>query len=1114
MNRCWPSIQRAVLFSALAILALAAGTARANDTLMRFPALHGDSVVFEAHGNLWEVNRTGGTAHRLTTDPGYDVMPRYSPDGQWIAFTGQYQGNTDVYVIPAAGGDAKRLTFHSDVVEHAPERWGPDNMVLGWTPDSKNVVFLSRRSSMNTWFGRYFTVPVNGGPEQLMPLDKGGYMTYSPDGDAIAYNRIFRNFRTWKRYTGGLHQNVWTYNFKTGKSEQLTDWKGTDQDPMWHGHTIYFISDRGPAFRMNLWALDLNTKQTRQLTHFTDYDIDWPSLGNNGIVFQDGGALYVMDLPSEQLHKLSVDVPDDGINTNLRYVDASKYIQASDPAGNPNFDIAPNGKRALLQARGDLFTLPAEHGNTRDLTQTSNAKEENPSWSPDGKWIAYATDVSGEDQIAIRPSEGGAEQTLTDFKTGYFYRPVWSPDSSMLAFSDNEHQLWYLDIKTRKAVKIGHDKFNEIHDYTWSPDGRWLAWSQQRDNQQPGIWLYSLDSGKATLVSSPMNSDFNPAFGPDGKYLFFVSARHENPTFSQSEFNIATLKMFGIYVAMLQKGEASPFAPRSDEGTPAKDETPAKDDKSGGKKPQGTKPIKIDLDGLMQRTVAVPIPADNIGGLVATAGHLYYMTLPDQTIEGPLSGESSALHVFDMEKRKDTKLTGGLTGYYLSADSKTALINTEDGKFAFLDVTAGADAKPKALDTSHMLMRIDPKAEWNEMFHMAWRLDRDFFINRQMNGVDWNAVLAKYQKLVPLMGDREDLNYLIGEMIGELSNSHTYVGGGDLNDNTKLVATGLLGADFGLDQKSGRYYFAKIYPGDNTRPDYISPLTDPGINVHAGDYLLAVDGHDLKAPADPFSLFVGTRGQTVTLTVADNAAGKNKREVTVATIHDEANLRQDDWVQQNRAYVAKASGGQIGYIYLDDMSANGMKQFIDQFYPQIDKQGLIIDERYNGGGFIDQMLLERLRRILVGMDTNRQLAPGTEPQVISYSYKVCLINHYSASDGDIFPYFFRKYGIGPLIGTRTWGGVRGIRGYWPLLDNGYITIPEASMYGLDSQWVIENHGVDPDIQVDDLPGDVMHGKDAQLDTAVDYIMEKIKAHPLHLPPAPALIPAYPPPSHE
>jgi tricorn protease len=1087
-------------------LSCLAQSAQASEAFARFPTLNGNSIVFEAHGNLWKVSRTGGTAQRLTSEPGYDVMPRYSPDGKWIAFTGQYQANNDVYVIPAAGGEARRLTFHSDVVDGAPERWGPDNMVLGWTPDSKQVVFLSRRSSMNSWFGRYFTVPVAGGEEKLMPLDKGGVFSWSPDGKSIVYNRIFTNFRTWKRYTGGMHQNAWIHNFETGADELAVDSKGGDLDPMWYGKSIYVASDRADG-RFNLWAMDTASKQMRQVTHFKDYDVDWPSLGSDGIVFQQGGSLYVLDLPSEQLHKLDVDIPDDGVQTGVRWVDTSHYIQANDPAGNPNFDISPNGKRALVQARGDVYTLPAAHGVTRNLTQSSDAKEENPSWSPDGKSVAYVTDASGEEQIAMRDSGGSAETVLSDFKTGYFYRPVWSPDSSKLAFSDNAHNLWYLDVKSHKATKVDQDPRNEIHDYAWSPDGKWLAYSKQRDNQEPGIWLYSLGSDKATLVSAAFDGDFNPVFDPDGKYLYFISARHENPTFSQSEFNIATLKMFGVYAATLDKDDPSPFAPKSDEGVPSKDDgkDKAKSDKD--------KTIHIDMDGLMQRAVALPVPADNYALLTATSGRVFYLTLPNFTIEGPLSGEHGALRAFDMDKRKDKALIADVGGYVLSADGKTALVQTPDGKLGFM-ATDGGDERPSILDTSHMLARVDPTQEWAEMFHMAWRLERDLFVNTKMNGVDWDEVHTRYAKLLPYVGHREDLNYLIGEIQGELSNSHTYVGGGDLNDDRQLVATGLLGADYGLDAKSGRYFFEKIYKGDNTRRDFAAPLSEPGLGIHQGDYILAVDGQELKAPTDIYSLFVGSRGRTVTLTVADDAGGKGKRDVTVDTLHDELNLRQDDWIRHNREMVDKASGGQVGYVYLDDMGANGMKQFIDQFYPQLDKQGLIIDDRFNGGGFIDQILLERLRRILAGMTTNREGALATDPPVLSNSYKVCLINAYSASDGDIFPYYFRKYGLGPLIGMRTWGGVRGIRGDWPLLDNGYITVPEGTNYGLDSQWVMENHGVEPDMQVDDMPGDLQKGKDAQLDAAVKVLMDKIKAHPLKLPPVPPMIPAYPPEGHE
>ncbi|MGH8280395.1 MAG: S41 family peptidase, partial [Gammaproteobacteria bacterium] len=908
--KCWLK-NPVLLVSTGIIFLLVAFAAHASNTLMRYPTLHGDSVVFEAHGNLWEVNRAGGTAHRLTTDPGFDLMPRFSPDGKWIAFTGQYRGNTDVYVIPAGGGDARRLTFHSDVVPDAPLRWGPDNMVVTWTPDSRNIVFLSRRNTFNSWFGQLFTVPLTGGLPTQLPIPKGGILTYSPDGQSIAYNRIFRNFRTWKRYKGGLAQDVWLYNFAEKKSTRITDYPGADMDPMWYGHLIYFISDRGPEERKNLWVYDLNSRQFRQVTHFKDFDIDWPSLGDTGIVFQESGDLYVMDLPSEQLHKLDVSVPDDGTRTGARWVDESKYIQFMDTAGDTNLALSPNGKRALLQARGDIWSLPRAHGPSIDLTHTSNAEEEYPAWSPDGKWIAYATDITGEDQLAVRPADNsGPQQIVTDFKTGYFYGPTWSPGSDRLAFSDNEHRLWILDIKTRKLTQVAQDKYNEMHDYSWSPDGRWLAYSITGASQMRQIYLYNLAEAKATLISSPMNNDQSPVFDPAGKYLYFVSTRHENPTFSQSEFNIATLQMTGVYVTTLTKAEPSPFAPRDDAGTLLEKPEP----KSAAWKPGNRMPIAIDLDGLMARAVPLPIPASNISGLAATPGQVFYSTVPNQMIAGPLPGTQPELHVYNLATREDQVLGSGFYGWTLSADGSTILYNTPDNRLFTLDAKPGA--KPAPLDTSHMWAEVNAVQEWNEMYHMAWRLYRDFFVNREMNGVDWDAVQAKYSKLLPLMGSREDLNYFIGQTIGELSNSHTYVGGGDMDYSVHRTPTGLLGVDFGLDENSGRYYFKEIYPGDNTRGNYRSPLTEPGVNVNAGDYLLAVNGHELKAPANPYNLFVNTADRDVWLTVADNASGKNSQRVLVRTIPNELDIRLKAWIDHNRAEVSQLSDGQIGYIYM------------------------------------------------------------------------------------------------------------------------------------------------------------------------------------------------------
>ena len=1109
-----PVKDRSTMAGRLLALALAAGlgaaaapwAGAASNPLVRFPAMHGDRIVFEAAGDLWAVGRSGGVAERLTADRGYDMMPRFSPDGKTIAFTGQYDGGTDVYVVPAEGGMAQRLTYHSDVVKDAPMRWGPDNMVLGWTPDGSSVVFLSRRDTYNSWFGRLFSVPRAGGLPERLPLPKGGVLSFSPDGKKIAYNRIFRNFRTWKRYDGGLAQDVWTFDLTTHAVQRITHWKGTDTHPMWYRRTIYFASDRGANRRLNIWAYSLDDKTFRQVTHFEKYDVDWPSLGDDGIVLACGGRLYVIDLPSETMHEIDVDVPDDGIQRRPRWKNVSKSIGG--------MDIAPNGKRALFTARGELLTVPRKHGNIRNLSRTPAARERGAAWSPDGKWVAYVTDASGQDQIAVRPADGtGSETVLTHRTAGYLERPRWSPDGAMIAFSDSDHVLWYVNVSSKKVVRVDKDPYAEMGDYTFSPHSGWLTYSKAQANNLRQVYLYSIASGKVTGVGNAMTSDSEPVFGSAGKLLFFISSRHPNAVFSGTEFNEATLKMDGLYAATLRADLPSPFAPRSDEGVvekkTKKDESktpPAQEKKKGAAAPQA---VKIDLDGLYARAVAVPIPAANIVDLNVAKDRLYYMTRPVGSLSGPLPGEKSKLHVFDLKKRKDTVVASPVSAYALSADGSSLLVSA-GGKFVIRSAKPEAkDPQAAPLDLGKMKVRVDPPAEWREMFEQAWRLERDYFYNPKMNGVEWKAVRAAYEPLVSKCLCREDLNYVIGEMQGELGNSHTYVGGGDRQRNG-YVPVGLLGVDFGLDSSSGRYFFEKIYPGDNSREETRSPLTEPGVNVHRGMFLLAVDGVPLKAPSNPYAPFVNTLGRTVRLTVAEDATGKGRRTVTVKPIANELEIRLKTWIEANRQHVNDASGGKLGYIYLSDMDEQGMNQFIRQFYPQIRKQGMIIDVRYNGGGFIDQIVLERLRRVLVGMETTRQGMPSPIPSAMVHGPLVCLANHYSASDGDIFPFYFKKYGLGPVIGTRTWGGVRGIRGYWKLMDGGYITVPEFSLYGLKSQWVLENHGVEPDIPVDDLPGDVIAGRDAQLEKGIQVLLDKIKANPPSLPQRPPLLPAYPP----
>jgi tricorn protease len=1121
--------------AALASAAVLGSAFAAQAALPRFPQPYGDRIVFVADGNVWSVPKSGGTAERLTSAAGQDLLPRVSPDGKWIAYTEASKAGTDIWVIPATGGPARRLTYHPTTEAGTGGRHGPDNMVVTWTPDSQSVVYLSKGPQWNSWIQYMYKVPVAGGLPTPMPIDSAvGLATFAPDGHTIAYNRIFRNFRTWKRYNGGLAQQVFTYDFDTRQLTQLTDWPGTNTAPMWYGRKIYYLSDRDANRRANLWVYDLDTKQSREVTHFTDYDIDFPALGGDAIAFQQGGKLYLLDLPSEQLREVPVSVPDDNPRTRPHVADVKDQIRDIDPSQTVDYALAPNGKRTLFSARGDIFSLPTEDGATRDLTNTQGADEDHPAWSPDGKWVAYTTDASGAQQLAIRPAEGGPEKQLTTFAEGYLYAPLFSPDGKTLAFSDSSHKLWLVGVDGGAPRQVAQDKQNEIHDQSFSPDGRWLAFSMTAFGRRRDLYLYEIAAARLTRLGNGDNIDGNPVWSPDGKYLYFASNRHENTVPSDIEFDFAILKSAGVYAIPLAKDSASPVAPRSDEadsGPASDDDKAAKGDAAAGassddKKAAGPKakaakappdrtaaiaPIRVDLDGMMARAVALPIDPANIAQLDARDGRIFYLTQPIGLIDGNLKGEKSALHFYDLKKRKDFVVTEDVDSYSLSLDGQKVLIK-HDKDYTVLDAKEDAakddDAK-KQLNLSHMRELVDPVREWAEMYDNAWRLERDLFFSPVMNGVDWKAVHDRYVRLVPQLGSREDLNYLIGEMIGEISNSHTYVGGGDDGDTGPTVHAALLGVDWALDPASGRYRIATIYPGDNTRDDYRSPLAQPGLAVKAGDYVLAINGVDLRAPTDPDSLLqLADSDTTVDLTVADTPAGA-PRHVVVTPVKSELSLREAAWIAHNRETVDKLSGGKVGYVYMSDMDQLGLQQFVRQFYAQLDRQALIVDDRWNGGGFIAPFTLERLRRVLATLGTNREGAIGTEPAEVLNGPKVALLNHWSASDGDIFPYLFRAYHLGQLVGTRSWGGVRGIRGNWPMMDGGYITIPEGALYTTDSQWAVENYGVEPDVEVENLPADLLAGHDTQLETAVGLLMKQIADKPAGLPPPPPLIPAYP-----
>ena len=1116
----------------LACTGLAIGQEMQEGRLLRFPDIHKDKIVFYYAGDLWLGSTSGGAARRITTNPGRELFPKFSPDGKWIAFTGQYDGNFNVYVMPAEGGQPKQLTFYQGSAQPLSDRMGVHNEVVTWFPDSKRILFLTRRDATNGWIKRPYSVSIDGGLPEPMPVDQGGLTSFSPDGSKMAYNVIFRNFRTWKRYTGGLAQSITIYDLKNNSSEDVphTDW--TDTFPMWHGNTIYFTSDRGPEHHLNLYSYDLGSKQVEQLTRFDEFDIMWPSLGPDAIIFENGGYLYTFDFESKQPKKLTVYVPGERDQTMKHWVNAAKNVT--------DFDIAPDGKRAVLAARGDVFTVPAKEGSIRNLTRTTGIREKQVAWSPDGRWIAYVSDRTGEDEIYISPQDGmGKEQQITSGYKGFKFGPQWSPDSKKLAWADKDLRLWWVDINEKKPVQVDQAKFGEITNYSFSADSKWLAYDKNADTGYSVVYIYSLGDKKTTPITTSMTNSYAALWDPEGKYLYFLSDRDFNEVLGNIDFEFANPKTTRVYVVTLRKDEASPFPAMSDETEIKKTEdttepppTPGKVSSKGQKKPeakpaekekekegkekQKEKPTeyRIDLDGIQDRVVALPMEPSIIRTFLVAKGYLYYSTVPVQGLSGPVPGESSAVKVFDLKEKKEKTLIENVERFALSFDGTKLLYQAGGGPngrtYGIIDAKPDGPKKvgDGVLNLANLKLEVDPPQEWKNVFNEVWRQERDYFFEASMNGVDWQKMHDKYAALLPWVGDRYTLTYIMGEMIGELSNSHTYVGGGDYPD-LPHTNVGLLGADFDLDSASGMYRFKKIYPGENWHADLRSPLTEPGVNVNQGDYLLAVNGRSLRAPENPFELLVNTANETLTLKVNSKPTEEGSRTVQVKPVADEEELRLNAWVEANRKKVDAATNGRVGYIYIPDMGAPGLNAFVKQYFPQIRKEGMIIDVRYNGGGFVDQLIFERLRRILAGMDSARNFEPGTVPPNVFHGSMLAITNHYAASDGDIFSYFFKYYKLGPLIGTRTWGGVRGIRGNIPLMDGGYITRPEFARYDLNSKWVVENRGVQPDVVVDNRPEDYVKGKDTQLDMAIQMVMKSIQENPKKLAPRPPDLPAYP-----